>query len=39
MEVRNFLNSLERCRRCSSLITVTPAMLNAANRLVTPWRA
>ena len=36
---RNFRNSWWRWRRCSSLITVPSAISNAANRLVTPWRA
>lgn len=39
MLVRNFLNSVARWRRCSSVMTVPSAMLNAANRLVVPWRA
>ncbi len=36
---RNFLNSVARCRRCSSVMTVPSAMLKAANRLVVPCRA
>ena len=38
MATRNRRNSTARCRRCSSEITVPSAMLNAANRLVTPYR-
>jgi hypothetical protein len=35
---RNFLNSMDRCRRCRLEVTVPSAVLNAAKRLVTPWR-
>jgi hypothetical protein len=39
MVMRNFLNSAARCLRWMAEITVPSAMSNAANRLVTPWRA
>ena len=35
---RNFLNSMDRCRRCREPITCPVAMSRAANRLVTPLR-
>jgi len=35
---KNFLNSMLRCRRCKLEITDPSAVLNAANRLVVPWR-
>src|SRR4051794_35873988 len=35
---RNLRNSTARCWRCSSEMTLPSAMLNAANRLVVPWR-
>lgn len=39
MAIRNFLNSTARCWGCSSVMTVPSAILNAANRSTTPWRA
>src|SRR5665647_1274141 len=36
--VRNFLNSTARWRRWMLEITVPSAVLNAANKLVVPWR-
>lgn len=36
--VKNFLNSIARWRRWVELITVPSAVLNAANKLVVPWR-
>ena len=39
MAIRNFLNSTARCWGCNAEITVPSVMSNAANRLVTPWRA
>jgi hypothetical protein len=36
--VRNFLNSVARCRRCRLVITVPSAMFIAANKVVVPCR-
>jgi len=35
---RNFLNSIVRWRRCTLEMTVPSWVLNAANKLVVPWR-
>jgi hypothetical protein len=35
---RNLRNSIDRCRRCVSAMTVPVLALSAANKDVVPWR-